>query len=151
MKWFRGGLVFKACRLVYHSTPGSRAIKKKKEKIMINNKRGSREKRNSSDDAALDPADPHGGERPFHKKSTCLARSTVGPYVVQVWSRNPQHLMQQNPRSPPCGEVPHVHAPPLPPRRQPKGKLVVSSVNSHTNAARIRWHLWELDLRFAPG
>ena len=28
---FRGGLVFKAHRLVYHSTPGWRVIKKKKE------------------------------------------------------------------------------------------------------------------------
>jgi len=26
-----------------------------------------------------------------------------------------------------------------------------SSVNSHTNATRIGWHLWEIDLRFAPG
>ena len=24
-------------------------------------------------------------------------------------------------------------------------------VNSHTNATRIGWHLWEIDLRFAPG
>ena len=31
------------------------------------------------------------------------------------------------------------------------GKLIVSLVNSHTNAARIGWHLWEIDLRFAPG
>ena len=30
MKRFRGGLIFKAQRLVYHSTLGSRAIKKKK-------------------------------------------------------------------------------------------------------------------------
>jgi len=29
---FRGGLVFKAHRLVYHSTLGSRVIKKKKKK-----------------------------------------------------------------------------------------------------------------------
>ena len=32
MKRFRGGLVFKALRLVYHSTLGSRVIKKKKKK-----------------------------------------------------------------------------------------------------------------------
>jgi len=24
------------------------------------------------------------------------------------------------------------------------------SVNSHSNATRIGWHLWEIDLRFAP-
>ena len=32
VKRFRGGLVFKAHRLVYHSSPGWRVIKKKKEK-----------------------------------------------------------------------------------------------------------------------
>ena len=31
MPWFRGGLVFKAYRLLYHSTLGLRVIKKKKE------------------------------------------------------------------------------------------------------------------------
>jgi len=38
-----------------------------------------------------------------------------------------------------------------PPWRQPRGKSMVSSVNSHTNATRIGWHLWEIDLRFAHG
>ena len=38
-----------------------------------------------------------------------------------------------------------------PPWRQPRGKQMVSLVNSHTNATRIGWHLWEIDLRFAPG
>ena len=38
-----------------------------------------------------------------------------------------------------------------PPWRQPRGKSMVSSVNSHTNATSKRWHLWEIDLRFAPG
>jgi len=38
-----------------------------------------------------------------------------------------------------------------PPRRQPRSKLIVSSVNSHTNATRIGWHTWEIDFRFAPG
>jgi len=28
---------------------------------------------------------------------------------------------------------------------------MVSLVNSLTNATRIGWHLWEIDLRFAPG
>ena len=40
---------------------------------------------------------------------------------------------------------------PKPPWRQPMGKLMVSSINSHTNATSIGWHLWEIDLRFAPG
>ena len=33
VKRFRGGLVFKAHRLVYHSTLGSRVIKKKKRRV----------------------------------------------------------------------------------------------------------------------
>ena len=40
---------------------------------------------------------------------------------------------------------------PQPPWRQPRGKLMVDSVNSYTNANRIGWHLCEIDLRFAPG
>ena len=28
---------------------------------------------------------------------------------------------------------------------------MVSSVNSHTNATSIGWHLWEIDFRFATG
>ena len=38
-----------------------------------------------------------------------------------------------------------------PPWRQPRGKSMVSLVNSHTNATSKRWHLWEIDLRFSPG
>jgi len=39
----------------------------------------------------------------------------------------------------------------LPPWRQPRGRWMFSFVNSHTHATRIGWHLWEIDLRFAPG
>ena len=35
MKRFRGGLVFKAHRLLYHSTLGSRVIKKKRKKNLL--------------------------------------------------------------------------------------------------------------------
>ena len=35
--------------------------------------------------------------------------------------------------------------------RQPRGKSMVYSVNTHTNATRIGWHMWEIDLGFAPG
>ena len=28
---------------------------------------------------------------------------------------------------------------------------MVYLINSHINATRIGWHLWEIDLRFAPG
>ena len=38
-----------------------------------------------------------------------------------------------------------------PPWRQPMGKWMVSLVNFHTNATRIGWHMWEIDLKFAPG
>ena len=38
-----------------------------------------------------------------------------------------------------------------PPCMQPRGKTIVSLVNSYTNATSKRWHLWEIDLRFAPG
>ena len=38
-----------------------------------------------------------------------------------------------------------------PPWRQPMGKLMVSLVNTPSNATRIGWHLWETGLRFAHG
>ena len=37
----------------------------------------------------------------------------------------------------------------VPPWRQLRGKWMVSSVNSRSNATSRRWHLWEIDLRFA--
>ena len=37
------------------------------------------------------------------------------------------------------------------PWRQTRGKLMVSSANSHTNATRIGWHLWEIGFIFSPG
>ena len=33
VKWFRGGLVFKAHRIVYHSALGSRVMTKKKPRV----------------------------------------------------------------------------------------------------------------------
>ena len=35
---------------------------------------------------------PHGGVRPFNRKSTCLTQSTCGPSAVQIWSHNPQNV-----------------------------------------------------------
>jgi len=32
-----------------------------------------------------------------------------------------------------------------------QGKIDIFFVNSHTNATRIGWHVWEIDLIFAPG
>jgi hypothetical protein len=40
---------------------------------------------------------PHGGVRPFRQKSTCLAKSTLGHYVVQIRSRNPGISEATNP------------------------------------------------------
>ena len=37
----------------------------------------------------------------------------------------------------------------LPPWRQPRGKWMVSLVNFHTNATSKRWHLREIDSKFA--
>ena len=68
----RGGLVFKAHRLLFHSTLGSRVIKKKKKRP--------------------DNPPPHGGVRPFHQKSTCPTRLTLGPCVVQISARPPPNL-----------------------------------------------------------
>jgi len=39
----------------------------------------------------------HGAARPFHQKSTCLTQSTLGPYVVQIWSRTTPSLGRTNP------------------------------------------------------
>ena len=38
--------------------------------------------------SALSCADPHGGVRPFQRKSICITQLTLGSYVVQIWSRN---------------------------------------------------------------
>ena len=56
-----------------------------------------------------------------------------------------------NPIMPASSAVPRLRGVREPPWRQPRGKSMVSSVNYHTNATMIRWHLWEIDSRFAPG
>ena len=38
-----------------------------------------------------------------------------------------------------------------PPCWQPRCQSMLALVNSHTNATRIGWHLWEIDLRFSSG
>ena len=43
------------------------------------------------------------------------------------------------------GDIHYYH----PPWRQPRGKTIVSLVNSHTNSTSKRCHLWEIGLRFA--
>jgi len=39
---------------------------------------------------------PHRGVRPFHQKSTCLTKLTLGPYVVQIWSRDARNFKPTN-------------------------------------------------------
>ena len=51
---------------------------------------------------------PHGGLRPFRQTLTCLARSSLGPYVVQLWSRNARNC---KPTRPACSTVWSVHSP----------------------------------------
>jgi len=51
------------------------------------------------------PGTPNGGVHPFHQKSTCLTQSTLWPYMVQTWSRDPPNSEKRNPRSPPCGAL----------------------------------------------
>ena len=80
---FRGGLVSKADRLVYHSTLGLSVITKQKKLEFIG--------------PASRVKGPHGGLRPFHQKSTCLMQLALGPDVVQIWSRNPHKIEATNP------------------------------------------------------
>ena len=40
---------------------------------------------------------PPGGVHRFHQKSTCLTQLTLGPYVVQIWSRStPEYEVNEN-------------------------------------------------------
>ena len=64
VKRFRGGLVFKAHRLLYHSTLGLRVIKKKKKVDP-----------NHTVDLDL-----------FIESQLASTQLTLGPYVVQAWS-----------------------------------------------------------------
>ena len=55
MKWFRGGLVFKTHKLLYHSTLGWTVIKKKKKKKVEGN-RTSRSSGNAERNEMSEPA-----------------------------------------------------------------------------------------------
>ena len=46
---------------------------------------------------------PHGGERPFHQKSTCLTQLTLGAYWCKFGHVSPRILGERNLRTPPCG------------------------------------------------
>ena len=53
--------------------------------------------------------------------------------------------------SPPVCTEAHIFLSTTTPWRQLRGKLIVSFVHSHTNATRIGWHMWEIEIQFAPG
>ena len=40
------------------------------------------------DSVGISVGPPHGEVRPFHHKSNCFSQLTLGPNVVQMWSRN---------------------------------------------------------------
>ena len=74
MQRFRGGLVFKARRLC----------------VLLNSRLES--DLECGDARVPSQACPHGGLRTFHQKSTCLTQLTLGPNLVQIWSRNTLEL-----------------------------------------------------------
>ena len=77
MKRFRGGLVFKAHKLC----------------VSLNSRLESNKERENLRHSHV----PHGGVRPFHQKSTCPKQLTLGPCVVQIWSRAPRNSAGSNP------------------------------------------------------
>jgi len=130
--------VFKAHRLVYHPTLGSRVIKK--EKMFF-----GRQKQNL--------------DSPIHRFLVCKAHRLLYHLDSPIERPGDSKLSRGGyrarvDRARVACEVAHRL---LPARRQrdgleqPRGKWMVSLVNSHTKATRIGWHLWEIDLRFAPG
>ena len=71
-------------------------------------------------------------------------------YVPPTWNTKPSAPSLEADRDTRAGgHAPHPYF--TPPWWQPSGKLMLSLVNSHTNATRIGWHLWEIDFRFAHG
>ena len=54
----------------------------------------------SGSDFGIMHTNPHGGVRPCHQKSTCLTQLTLGPDMVQIWSRYPQYFEATKPSKP---------------------------------------------------
>ena len=98
VKRFRGGLVFQGHSLLYHSTLGLRVIKERRMRSVRPEPLWNVQGHNPTPGALpiRPPVSakkksypyPHGGVRSVHQKSICLTQSTLGPYVVQLWSRN---------------------------------------------------------------
>ena len=97
---------------------------------------------------------PHGGLRPLHPELTCTTQRTLGLSFRAISNERmaPTSLHtrgEKDPRSPSYDRVKVQRRGPSPLLRRPKGKWMVSLVNSHINATSKRWHLWEIDLRFS--
>ena len=94
-------------------------------------------------------------ERPAARVARCRGETARGG--GSGGARRTQHALEQKrrggcrcPRSPASQHGTEAYRDNLPPPwRQPRGKWVVSLVNSYTNATRIGWRVREIDLRFA--
>ena len=116
-------LVFKAHRLLYHSTLGLGVIKKKETCCCIRCPLPSRSRGSNrvTGHELTNTFSQHHGARLVHQ--------TI---AIKKWMRTSRLPIKNSP-----------------PWRQPRGKWMVSLVNCHTNATSNRWHLWEIDARFA--
>ena len=88
---------------------------------------------------------PHGGMRPFHRKSTCLARLSLGPCVMQIWSRNPQNFRQGDPRALPSRQAELVSSDGVFPTKITKRKddtMSSTSVLQHISYPRTNTKLY---------
>ena len=81
-------------------------------------------------------------------RAKCLVLSQTGNTKAFLFvGLSPGGVREQTRYNP--KEIIQVPCSRLPPWRQPKGKWMVSLVNSHTSATSNWWHLWEIDLIFA--
>ena len=127
MQWFRGGLVFEAHRLLFLVL--WQAIES--ERWLLGQPPALRCVIQESMSLRYEPA-----SEPLH-----ISVNEVRWQAIE----SERWLLGRGKR----GLLYAVNSPP--PWRQPKAKSMISLVNSHTNATRIGWHLWEIDLGFAPG
>ena len=86
--------------MLYSVQPGSNVIENASQKqkgYSLKNKQGTRKQGTGISEVLLYASSggraittfrsPHGGVRTIHQKSTCLTQSSLGPDVVQIWSR----------------------------------------------------------------
>ena len=85
------------------------------------------------------------------RRSLSLTLSDTGVYEPEIRARTPMPPPKSLTWTRTGSTASSRFRSQYPPWRQPRGKTIVSLVNSHTNATSKRWHLWEIDLSFAPG